>query len=62
MMLKGKPLPGQEVSSMLLEKKQRKSSRRNEKAEPKQRGHPVVDGSAGESEVQCCKEKYCIGT
>ena len=41
---------------------QRNSSRRNEEAEPKRKQGTVVDGSGGESEVQCCKEQYCIGT
>ena len=41
---------------------QRSSSRRNEKVEPKQKQHPVVNVSGGESKVQCCKEQYCIGT
>ena len=40
---------------------QRYSSRRNEEAEPKWKQHPVVDVSGDESEVQCCKEQYCIG-
>ena len=39
---------------------QRNSSRWNE-AEAKQKQHPVVDVSASESEVRCCKEQYCIG-
>lgn len=39
----------------------RNSSRRNEEAEPKQKQHPAVDVSGGESKVQCCKE-HCIGT
>ena len=30
--------------------------------EPKQKQHPVVDVTGDESEVQCCKEQYCIGT
>ena len=34
----------------------RNSSRRNEEAEPKQKLHPVVDVSGGESKVRCCKE------
>ena len=34
----------------------RNSSRRNEEAEPKQKQHPAVDVSGGESKVQCCKE------
>ena len=41
---------------------QRNSSRRNEEAEPMQKQHPIEDVSGGESQVQCCKEKYCIGT
>ena len=36
----------------------RNSSRKNEETEPKQKQHPVVDGS----KVRCCKEQYCIGT
>ena len=43
-------------------KEQRKSSRRNEEAEPKQKQHPVVDVSGGGSKVRCCKEQCCIGT
>ena len=39
----------------------RNSSRRNEEAEPKQKYHPVVDVSGGESKLQCCKKQYCIG-
>ena len=38
------------------------SSRRNEEAKPKQKQHPVVDMSGGESKVQFCKEQYCIVT
>ena len=37
---------------------QRNNSRKNEETEPKQKQHPVVDGS----KVRCCKEQYCIGT
>ena len=44
------------------EKEQRNSPRKNEEAEPKQKHHPVVDVSGGESKVWCCKEQYCIGT
>ena len=40
----------------------RNSSRRTEEAEQKRKQGTVVDGSGGESEVQCCKEQYCIGT
>ena len=45
---------------MLLEKS-RKSFKRNEEAEPKQKQCPVVDVSDGRSKVWCCKEQYCIG-
>ena len=38
----------------------RKSSRKNEEAEPKQKHHPVVDVPGGESKVWCCKEEHCI--
>ena len=30
--------------------------------QPKQKQHPVVDGTGGRSNVRCCKEQYCIGT
>ena len=36
--------------------------RKNEGMEPKQKQHPVVDGTGERSKVQCCKEQYCIGT
>ena len=32
------------------------------KAEPKRKQHPVVAKTGDGSKVQCCKEKYCIGT
>ena len=40
----------------------RNSSRNNEKAEPKQEQHPVVDVTGDGSKVWCCKEQYWIGT
>ena len=40
----------------------RNSSRKNEEMEPKQKQHPAVDVTGDGSKVQCCKEKYCIGT
>ena len=40
----------------------RNNSRKNEGMEPKQKQHPVVDGTADRSKVRCCKEQYCIGT
>jgi len=38
----------------------RNNSRKNEETEPKQKQHPVVDVTGDESNVQCCKEQYCI--
>ena len=41
----------------------RKNSRKNEGMEPKQKQHPVVVDVIGDgSEVQSCKEQYCMGT
>ena len=40
----------------------RNNSRKNEGMEPKQKQHPVVNGTGDESRVRCCKEQYCIGT
>ena len=39
----------------------RNNSRKNERTEPKQKQHLVVDVTADRSKVQCCKEQYCIG-
>ena len=40
----------------------RNNSRKNEEMEPKQKQHPAVDVTGDGSKVQCCKEKYCIGS
>ena len=40
----------------------RNNSRKNEETEPKLKQHPVVDVTGDGSQVQCCKEQYCIGT
>ena len=40
----------------------RNNSRKNEGMEPKQKQHPVVNGTGDGSRVQCCKKQYCIGT
>ena len=40
----------------------RNKSGKNEGMEPKQKQHPVVNGTGNRSRVQCCKEQYCIGT
>ena len=47
---------------MLLEIKWSNNSRKNEEMEPKQKQHPVVNGTGDGSRVRCCKEQYCIGT
>ena len=38
------------------------NSKKNEEMEPKQKQHPVVDGTGDRSKVRCYKEQYCIGT
>ena len=40
----------------------RNNSRKNHGMEPKQKQHPVLDGTGDRSKVRCCKEQYCIGT
>ena len=40
----------------------RNNSRKKEDIEPKQKQHPVVDGTGDRSKVRCCKEQYCIAT
>ena len=40
----------------------RNNSINDEGMEPKQKQHPVVDGTGDGSKVQCCKEQYCIVT
>jgi len=40
----------------------RNNSRKNEKTEPKQKQHPVVDVTGDGNKVRCCKEQFCIGT
>ena len=34
----------------------------SEGMEPKQKQHPVVDGTGDGSKVRCCKDQYSIGT
>ena len=53
-------LPRQTSAQYATGEKQRNSSRRNEKTEPKQKQHPVVNVSGGENKFQCFKEQYCI--
>ena len=40
----------------------RNNSRENEEMESKQKQHPVMNVTGDRSNVQCCKEQYCIGT
>ena len=40
----------------------RNNSKQNEGMEPKQKQHPVVNGTGDGGRVRCCKEQYCIGT
>ena len=40
----------------------RNNSRKNEGMEPKQKQHPVVNGTGDRSKIRCYKEQYCIGT
>ena len=40
----------------------RNNSRKNEGMEPKQKQHPVVNGTDDRSKISCYKEQYCIGT
>ena len=39
----------------------RNTSRKKKETEPKQKQHPVVDGTGHGSKVRCYKEQYCIG-
>ena len=40
----------------------RNNSRKNDGMGPKQKQHPVVDGTGDRSKVSGCKEQYCIGS
>ena len=40
----------------------RNNYRKNEGTEPKQKQHPVVNVTGNRTNVQSCKEQYCIGT
>ena len=40
----------------------RNNSRKNEGIQPKQKRHPVVDGTGDRSKVWCCKEQYSTGS
>ena len=55
-------LPGSVCAQYATGDQWRNNSRKNEGMEPKQKQHPVVDGTGHRSKDQCCKEQYCIGT
>ena len=40
----------------------RNDSKKHEDMEPKKKQHPAVDVTGDRSNIQCCKEPYCIGT
>ena len=40
----------------------RNNSRKNEKTDPKQKQHTVVDVTGDRSKIRCCEKQYCIGT
>ena len=54
--------PGRQVAQYATGDQWRNNSRKNEGMEPKQKQHPVVDGTGYRSKIRCCKEQYCIGT
>ena len=39
-----------------------KKHKKNEGMEPKKKQYLVVNGIGDRSKIQCCKDKYCIGT
>ena len=55
-------LPGSVGAQYAIGDQWRNNSRKNEGMEPKQKQHPVVNGTGDGSRVRCSKEQYCIGT
>ena len=55
-------LPRRESAQYATGDQWRNNSRKNEEMEPKQKQYPAVDVTGDRSKVQCCKQKYCIGT
>ena len=55
-------LPRSVGAQYATEDQWRNNSRKNEGMEPKQKQHPVVNGTGNKSKIRCCKEQYCIGT
>ena len=54
--------PGQLGAQYAIGDQWKNNSIKNEVMEPKQKQHPVVDGTGDRSKVRRCKEQYCIGT
>ena len=59
-------LPGSSIHGIfqarVLERGAIAFSGNNEETEPKQKQHPVVNGTGDRSKIRWCKEQYCIGT
>ena len=55
-------LPRSEGTQYATGDQWRNNSRKNEGMEPKQKQHPVVNGTGDRSNIPYCKEQYCIGT
>ena len=64
MTLEDEPLRSEGVQHATEEEQRTSTSRfrADEAAGPKPKGRSVVDTPGSERKVQCCKEKYCIGT
>ena len=64
MMLEDEPLrlDGVQRATEEERKTSTSSSRANEVVRPKPNGRSAADAPGSERKVQCCKEKYCIGT
>ena len=64
MMLEDEPLRSEGIQHTSEEERRTStsSSRANEVAGPKPKGRSAVDVPGSERKIQCCKEKYCIGT
>ena len=64
MMLEDEPLRSESIQNATEEEQRRStsSSKANEVVGPKPKGRSAADVCGSERKVQCCKEKYCIGT
>ena len=55
-------LPGSIDAQYAAGDQWRNNSRKKEGMKPKQKQHPVVNGTGDGSRVRYCKEQHCIGT